>query len=149
MKNINIFSSAFVNCLNSTDFLSSCVYFWLYLSIMQIPGMQPSIIHNKYVSPEPSADSLNGVLFWTHDFMRMCMCLNVLKYVCLQEASGERKVKRFPGIGVTEGCKQPCGCCELNLSPLKEQSVLRTTKPSLKTFSYFLSQFLSFNFISF
>ena len=32
---------------------------------------------------------------------------------------------------ITDGCEPPCGCWELNSSPLEEQSVLLTTEPSL------------------
>jgi hypothetical protein len=39
---------------------------------------------------------------------------------------------------ITDGCKLPCGCWELNSEPLEEQSVLLTAEPSLqhsKTFT--------------
>jgi hypothetical protein len=44
---------------------------------------------------------------------------------------------------ITYGCEPSCGCWELNLGPLKEQSVLLTAEPSLKPpllfkFIYFL-----------
>ena len=32
----------------------------------------------------------------------------------------------------TDGCEPPCGCWELNLGPLEEQSVLLTAEPSLQ-----------------
>ena len=32
----------------------------------------------------------------------------------------------------TYSCEPPCGCWELNSGPLKEQSVLLTTEPSLQ-----------------
>jgi len=32
----------------------------------------------------------------------------------------------------TDGCEPPCGCWELNSGPLKEQSLLLTTEPSLQ-----------------
>ena len=41
-------------------------------------------------------------------------------------------VSYFPEIGVTDGCELPCGCWELNLSPLEEQPVLLTTKSPLQ-----------------
>jgi hypothetical protein len=31
-----------------------------------------------------------------------------------------------PGSGITDGAELPCGCWELNLGPLEEQSVLLT-----------------------
>ena len=33
---------------------------------------------------------------------------------------------------ITDGCEPPCGCWELNLHPLEDQSVLLTTEPSLQ-----------------
>jgi hypothetical protein len=36
-----------------------------------------------------------------------------------------------PWTGITENCKQPCGCWELNAGPLEEQKVLLLTEPSL------------------
>jgi hypothetical protein len=40
---------------------------------------------------------------------------------------------------ITDGCKPPCGCWELNSGPLEEQSVLLTTEPSLQSqFSHFI-----------
>jgi hypothetical protein len=33
---------------------------------------------------------------------------------------------------ITDGCKPPCGCWDLNSGPLGEQSVLLTTEPSLQ-----------------
>jgi hypothetical protein len=32
---------------------------------------------------------------------------------------------------ITDGCEPPCGCWDLNLRPLEEQSVLLTAEPSL------------------
>jgi hypothetical protein len=39
--------------------------------------------------------------------------------------------KRALGF-ITGGCEPPCGSWDLNSGPLKEQSVLFTTKPSLQ-----------------
>lgn len=39
----------------------------------------------------------------------------------------------FPRIGVTDGCELWCRHWELNLGPMKEQQVLLTAKPSVKT----------------
>ena len=44
-----------------------------------------------------------------------------------------------PGEGpITDGCEPPCGCWELNLGPLEEQSVFLTTEPSLQPSFTFL-----------
>ena len=40
--------------------------------------------------------------------------------------------KRAPDL-ITDGCEPPCGCWELDLGPLEEQSVLLTTEPSLQS----------------
>ena len=39
--------------------------------------------------------------------------------------------KRAPDP-TTDGCEPPCGCWELNSGPLKEQSVLLISEPSLQ-----------------
>jgi hypothetical protein len=36
------------------------------------------------------------------------------------------------GGSSTDGCEPPCGCWELNLGPLEEQSVLLNTEPPLQ-----------------
>ena len=45
--------------------------------------------------------------------------------------------KGAPGL-IIDGCEPPCGCWELNLGPLEEQSVLLTCEPSLQLPSLFL-----------
>lgn len=39
----------------------------------------------------------------------------------------------FPGTGIVDSCELPCGCWELNLSPLEEQPVLLTVEQSLES----------------
>ena len=58
-------------------------------------------------------------------FLRFISCMWV-HYSCLLT---HQKRASDP---VTDGCEPPCGCWELNSSPLEEQSVLLTTKPSLQ-----------------
>lgn len=36
-----------------------------------------------------------------------------------------------PGTGIAGGYEAPCGCWEVNLSPLEQQPVLLTTEPYL------------------
>jgi hypothetical protein len=43
------------------------------------------------------------------------------------------------GTGVTDSCEPPCVCWELNLGPLKEQSVLLTTSLAPEPDSYKLT----------
>jgi hypothetical protein len=45
--------------------------------------------------------------------------------MCLYEGVGS------PETGLTDSWELPCGCWELNLSPLEEQPVLLTAEPSL------------------
>ena len=43
---------------------------------------------------------------------------------------------------ITDGCEPPCGCWELNLGPLEEQSVLLTSEPSLHLQMFLNTKFL-------
>ena len=57
-----------------------------------------------------------------HTFLcALILCLNV--FLC--------EGARYPGTGVIDNCKLPCGYWELNLGPLEEQPVLLTVEPSL------------------
>jgi hypothetical protein len=43
---------------------------------------------------------------------------------------------------ITDGCEPPCGCWDLNLGPLEEQSVLLPAEPSrqpYKQYSWYIS----------
>jgi hypothetical protein len=51
-----------------------------------------------------------------------------LFYVCEYTVAVFRQ-KRASDL-ITDGCKPPCGCWELNSGPLEEQSVLLTAEPS-------------------
>ena len=48
-------------------------------------------------------------------------------YACLVSKE-VRRGHEFPGTGVIDGCEPPCGCIDLNLGLLQEQSVLETTE---------------------
>ena len=39
---------------------------------------------------------------------------------------------------ITDGCKPPCGCWDLNSGPLKEQLVLLTIEPSIQPQDVFI-----------
>lgn len=56
-----------------------------------------------------------------------------------------RRGYQNPGTGVTETCVQPCGCQELNLSPL--QKVLITSEPVLKAPVFLVPIPPSFSFL--
>jgi hypothetical protein len=61
----------------------------------------------------------------TYDVCAFILCsLEFCLHVYLYEGV------EFPGTGVTDRCKLPCGCWKLNPGPLEEQPVL-TTYPSL------------------
>ena len=49
-------------------------------------------------------------------YLHVCLCKGV----------------QSPGTGATESYELPCGCWDLNLSPLEEQLVLLTAEPSLQ-----------------
>jgi hypothetical protein len=59
-------------------------------------------------------------------------------------AHGGQREFRSSGTGVTDGCKLPCGCWELNPGPLEEQPVLVTTEPSLQLLFLHISTYLLF-----
>ena len=59
--------------------------------------------------------------------------LPVCRSVCQMHAWYPRRPEegvREPGTGLTGGCDLPCGCWELNMGPLEEQSVFLTNEPS-------------------
>ena len=45
-------------------------------------------------------------------------CVDVCAPLALLVPHGPEEGVRSPGIEVTDGCKPPCGCWELNSSPL-------------------------------
>ena len=47
------------------------------------------------------------------------------------QLSSDTHQKRASDL-MTDGCEPPCGCWELNLGPLEEQTVLLTTESSLQ-----------------
>lgn len=56
----------------------------------------------------------------------------MLRFVLRRGGQGIRKL-RSRGTVVTDGCELPCGCCELSLGLLDEQSVLLASKPALQS----------------
>lgn len=66
-----------------------------------------------------------------------CLCTT-----CMQGSERPEEGVKSPRTWATKGCEQPCGRWEANLSPLKEQSMLLTAKPSLKAlhFNFKMSQ---------
>ena len=46
---------------------------------------------------------------------------------------------------ITDGCKPPCGCWELNSGPPEKQRVLLTSEPSLHNLEYYIN-FISTSF---
>lgn len=58
-------------------------------------------------------------------------CIYIHKYA--GSTQGEQKrPSDFPGTGVIDGYKPPCGCSKPNLGPLGEQPVPLTTEASLR-----------------
>ena len=44
----------------------------------------------------------------------------------------------YASAPITDGCEPPCDCWELNSGPMREQSVLLTSEPSLQLHLLFL-----------
>jgi hypothetical protein len=56
------------------------------------------------------------------------------------------EVKRgiaYPGTGVTDGCKQICGCWEANPGLLEDAYMFFTTKPPLWLLAMLILKYLS------
>lgn len=67
----------------------------------------------------------------------MCMgifpaCVSV-HYLCARCLWRPEEGLGFSGTAVTDGCKPPCGCWELNSGSLEEQLMLLATEPSLQS----------------
>jgi hypothetical protein len=64
----------------------------------------------------------------------MYECLLACAYIhCVCVCPVSVKARRgcpFPETRVMDGCELPCGCRELNLSPLQDHQVLLTAEPS-------------------
>lgn len=66
-------------------------------------------------------------------FRCMFKCLPVyLCTACVQCPLRPGQDVKTPGSGFTGNCEPLCGCCKLNLGPLREQPVFLTTEPSLQ-----------------
>jgi hypothetical protein len=59
----------------------------------------------------------------TYFMLYGCLSGHHMHVWCLQRSED-------PATGVANSCEPPCGCWELNLSPLKEQPVIVTAEPS-------------------
>lgn len=73
-------------------------------------------------------------MFYLFTFMHISI-LSVyiyVHYMCAWYLWGPEEGIRSLGIGVTDGCKPPCGCWKLNLGSLEEKSVVLTAKLSLQ-----------------
>jgi hypothetical protein len=68
------------------------------------------------------------VLFLSFFFLRSIYLFHVCEYT----VAVFRRTRGRHRIPMTDGCEPPCGCWELNLGPLEEQSVLLITEPSLQ-----------------
>jgi hypothetical protein len=75
--------------------------------------------------------------FLLNFFKNVCIfiCKGVLP-VCMQFLQRSEEGVTSPGTGVTDVCKPPCGCWELNLGPLEEQPVCLITDIPLQPHRY-------------
>lgn len=62
----------------------------------------------------------------------MCFVCAPFIYTTVEAKRGHQ----IPGTRGTNDHEPFCGCCELNLSPVKEQSVFLTTEPFIQPLSY-------------
>jgi hypothetical protein len=81
------------------------------------------------------------------DFLSLSLSLSLPPSLSLSLSSFKMCISVFPAcMSLSEGVRSwsyrqdsgelPCGCWELNLGPLEEQSVLSTTEPSLQPLSF-------------
>jgi hypothetical protein len=92
---------------------------WLSLAFLFDPSLFPYEPSPLFLSPSllpsPSSFFFLKIYFiyymWVH-----CSCLQTL----------QKRASDF----ITDGYEPPCGCWDLNLGPLEEQSVLLTAEPS-------------------
>lgn len=61
----------------------------------------------------------------THECLHACV-------MCTPDTHGSQKSAGPIGTGIMGGCELPCGCWELNSSPLQVQQVLLTAEPFLE-----------------
>jgi hypothetical protein len=73
-------------------------------------------VHSE-VTPPPQS-----YLIYNHEVLMATYLHEVLMAFCLHACL--RESVRSPRTGVIDGCELPCGCWELNLGPLEEQSAL-------------------------
>jgi hypothetical protein len=82
-----------------------------------------------------AADTFNAAM------LRATLFFNIYLFIiCKHTVAVFRHSRRGHQIFVMDGCEPPCGCWDLNLGPLEEQSALLTTEPSHQPpfFSYLL-----------
>lgn len=71
---------------------------------------------------------------WPQDLFIFILCaVYVCPFVyicaiCMREPVGARRGSRFPGPGVTEGCKLPCGVLRTEPRLFQEQQVFVNTE---------------------
>jgi hypothetical protein len=85
--------------------------------------LEASLVYNAS-SKTVRATQRNSFFFFFKIYL-FILCIQV-HYPCLQT---HQKRALSP---ITDVCESQCDCWELNSGPLKEQSVLLTTKPSLQ-----------------
>jgi hypothetical protein len=72
------------------------------------------------------------------------ICLSVYLFnVCECTVTSLQTHQNRASDRIANGFEPPCGCWELNLGPLEEQSVILTTEPSLQPYNFFLNLWLN------
>ena len=106
------------------------LYIWPFLS----PKLREIFSNSIVISSRPLECGFLSILDLISLLFNVFWCF-ICMYVFVQMFGPE----------VTDSCELPCGCWELNLCPLEEQSVLLTTEPGLQPRdSYVESESLSF-----
>ena len=68
-----------------------------------------------------------------HQSIPKFFSLRLIYYIYSVSLACVPKSQKRASDPITDGCEPPCGCWELNLGPLEEQSVFLTTEPSLQS----------------
>lgn len=102
--------------------LNPLIYLELWYLPTHLPGLRNAVKSLLYI--------FKIFYFWFMSVRLLPACVCVPQVPSARR--GQKKVSRLPGSGVTDVCELPCGCLEWKLCPLKEKSVLLTTKPVLQ-----------------
>jgi hypothetical protein len=96
---------------------------------------------NKYINHSPGQAPMSSswpgcmyvfILFVFFSYWLSFLFLFFLRFIYLLYVSIHCSCLQTLQKRASDGCEPPCGRCDLNLGPSKEQSVLLTTEPPLQ-----------------